>query len=93
MEALHPITVKNTLLQKLERNNKNNQTEFWEPSWQAAFVFDKKEGGDHKNKKLRVTSYGIWNFTGVLTCCLLTASGHMAMAWKHFQALQNKHQC
>jgi hypothetical protein len=28
MEALHPMTVKIHWLQKLERNNKNNQTEF-----------------------------------------------------------------
>jgi hypothetical protein len=58
MEALHPMTVKNTLLQKLERNNKNNQTEFWEPSWQAAFVFDKKEGESQKQK---ATSNFLWN--------------------------------
>ena len=98
MEALHPMTVKIHWLRKLERNDKNNQTKFWELSWQSAFLFDKKKkkrgGGDNKKQKATSNnSYGIWNVTGILTCCLLLASRHMAVAWKHFQALQNKHQC
>lgn len=53
-----------------------------------------KKGGrgrPQKNRKLRATIPMEYE-TQILTWCLLLASGHMAVVWKHFQALQNQHQ-